>query len=113
MKKTTPSAPLVAIRPPKKASLLRKAARVGATLVATRVAAATGKKGAFGLLAGMGAKRIIMRYPIGAIVVSGAYMATRLYEAKREIDRKKATKLLPDLSREPVPIDSARVKKIS
>ncbi len=113
MKKPIVSAPLVTVRPPKKASLLRKVARVGATLVATRVAAATGKKGALGLLAGMGAKRVIMRYPVGAIVVSGAYMATRLYEAKREMDRKKATKLLPDMSKEPVPIDSARVKKAS
>ncbi|WP_420142947.1 hypothetical protein [Sphingobium sp.] len=105
-----PAAPLVTIRPPKKAGLLRKAARVGATVVAARVAAATGKKGVFGLIAGAGAKRIIMRYPAGALFVTGAYMAGKLYEAKREVDRKKAIKLLPDRSAEPIPIDSARKK---
>lgn len=115
-KAPTPAAPLVTIRPPKKAGLLRKAARVGATVVAARVAAATGKKGVFGLIAGAGAKRIIMRYPAGALFVTGAYMAGKLYEAKREVDRKKAIKLLPDKSGEPVPqnpipIESARKAK--
>ncbi|KAA9014636.1 hypothetical protein F4U96_15765 [Sphingobium limneticum] len=110
---TRPAAPLVTIRPPKKAGLLRKAARVGATVVAARVAAATGKKGVFGLIAGAGAKRIIMRYPAGALFVTGAYMAGKLYEAKREAERKKAIKLLPDKSHEPgpaapIPIESAR-----
>ena len=66
-KSLTPDAPLVTIRPPRKAGLLRKAARVGATVVAARVAAATGKKGVVGLLAGAGAKRVIMRYPAGAL----------------------------------------------
>jgi len=111
-KALTPSAPLVTIRPPKKAGLLRKAARVGATVVAARVAAATGKKGVFGLLAGAGAKRIIMRYPAGALFVTGAYMAGKLYEAKKEADRKKTLKLLPDKSAEPIPIESARKANI-
>lgn len=111
-----PAAPLVTIRPPKKAGLLRKAARVGATVVAARVAAATGKKGIFGLVAGAGVKRIIMRYPAGALFVTGAYMAGKLFEAKREADRKKAIKLLPDKSGDPVPpgpipIESARKAK--
>lgn len=114
MKKSrTPSAPLVTVRPPKKAGILRKVARVGATVVAARVAADTGKKGVVGLIAGMGAKRLIMRFPAGALFVTGAYMAGKLYEAKREADRKRATKLLPDLSAEPtpaepIPIDKAR-----
>jgi len=107
-KPLAPKAPRVSVTAPKKTGLLRKAARVGATVVATRVAADTGKKGVVGLLAGMGAKRIIMRYPVGALVVTGAYMAGKLYEAKREVDRKRAIKALPDLSKEPVPINSAR-----
>lgn len=107
-KKPAPAQPLVTVRPPKKAGLLRKTARVGATLVATRVAAATGKKGVVGLIAGMGAKRLIMRYPVGALVVTGAYMAGKLYEAKREADRKRNLKLLPDKSGEPIPLDEAR-----
>ena len=112
-KPRTPSAPLVTVRSPKRAGILRKVARVGATVVATRVAAATGKAGILGLVAGMGAKRVIMRFPAGALFVTGAYMAGKLYEAKREADRKRATKLLPDLSveptpAEPIPIDKAR-----
>lgn len=111
MKKIAPSAPLVVVQPPKKAGLLRKAARIGATLVATRVAASTGKKGAIGLLAGMGAKRIIMRFPVGALVVTGAYLAGTLFETKRELDRKKAAKLLPDRSATTVRIEDARARK--
>ncbi|MEQ6333826.1 hypothetical protein [Sphingobium sp. MK2] len=107
-KPRTPSAPLATVRPPKGRGILRKVARVGATVVAARVAAATGKKGIFGLVAGMGAKRVIMRYPAGALFVTGAYMAGKLYEAKCEADRKRATKLLPDLSAEPIPIETAR-----
>lgn len=107
-----PKAPLVTVRPPKKAGLLRKVARVGATVVAARVAAATGKKGVFGLLAGAGAKRVIMRYPAGALFVTGAYMAGKIYEAKREADRKRQAraeiKTLPDRSAEPILIDEAR-----
>ncbi|MFC3443027.1 hypothetical protein ACFOKF_17795 [Sphingobium rhizovicinum] len=112
MKRKAPSSatPLITVRPPKKRGLLRKAARVGATVVAARVAADTGKKGVIGLLAGAGAKRLIMRYPAGALLVTGAYMAGKLYEAKREADRKKALKLLPDKSGEPIPIESARKK---
>lgn len=101
-------APLVTVTAPKKASLLRKAARVGATVVAARVAADTGKKGVVGLIAGMGVKRLIMRFPAGALFVTGAYMAGKMYEAKREVDRKRAIKALPDLSKEPVPIDAVR-----
>lgn len=102
-KPLSPSAPLVTIRPPRKAGMLRKVARVGATVVAARVAAATGKKGVFGLIAGMGAKRVIMRFPAGALFVTGAYMAGKMYEAKREADRKRNLKLLPDRSNEPLP----------
>lgn len=107
MKKTplTPDKSLVTIRPPKKAGLLRKAARIGATVVAARVAAGTGKKGLFGLIAGAGAKRVIMRYPAGALFVTGAYMAGKLFEAKREVDRERTVKLLTDKSSEPVPVD--------
>ncbi|MGE4322976.1 MAG: hypothetical protein AB7E60_08090 [Sphingobium sp.] len=107
-KKSTPKKPPVAARPPRKAGVLRKAAQVGATVVATRVAADTGKKGVFGLLAGMGAKRLILRYPVGALMVTGAYMAGKLYEAKREADRKRERKLLPDRSAEPIQLADAR-----
>lgn len=102
-KPLSPSALLVTIRPPRKTGMLRKVARVGATVVAARVAAATGKKGVFGLIAGMGAKRVIMRFPAGALFVTGAYMAGKMYEAKKEADRKRNLKLLPDRSHEPLP----------
>lgn len=108
MKKIAPDKPLVTVRPPRKAGLLRKTARLGATVVAARVAAATGKKGVIGLIAGAGAKRIIMRYPLGALFVTGAYLAGKAYETKRDLDRKRATKALPDLSGQPVPISQAR-----
>ena len=35
-----------------------------------------------------------MRYPVGAMVLTGAYLAGKLYEAKRAADHKKAQKLL-------------------
>ncbi len=107
-KKSVTTQPLVTIRPPRKAGLLRKAARVAATVIAARVAADTGKKGIVGLVAGVGAKRLIMRYPAGAWFVTGAYMAGKLFEAKREIDRKRDQKLLPDRSAEPVQLEDAR-----
>lgn len=108
MKKIASNQPLVTIRPPRKVGLLRKTARLGAAVVAARVAAATGKKGVVGLVAGLGAKRLIMRYPLGALFVTGAYLAGKAYETKREVDRKRAVKALPDLSNEPVPITEAR-----
>ncbi|AEG48011.1 hypothetical protein Sphch_0311 [Sphingobium chlorophenolicum L-1] len=108
MRKKSPDQPIVAIRPPRKDGLLRKAARVGATVVAARVAADTGKKGVIGLLAGMGAKRLIMRFPAGALFVTGAYMAGKIYEAKRDADRKRKTKALPDKSAKPILIEEAR-----
>ena len=108
MKKPVPAKPLVTVRPPRKDGLLKKSARVGAAVVAARVAAATGKKGVVGLIAGMGAKRLIMRYPLGALFVTGAYLAGKAYEAKREVDRKRAVKVLPDKSGEPVRIEDAR-----
>lgn len=105
-------------QPHRKRGLLRKVARMGATVVAARVAADTGKKGIVGLLAGAGAKRLIMRYPAGALFVTGAYMAGKLFEAKRAADRKKTQKLLTDgtsvnagPATQPggaIPIDSAR-----
>lgn len=112
MSKKSSGQPLVTVRPPRKAGLLRKAARLGATVVAARVAAATGKKGVIGLVAGVGAKRIIMRHPLGTLFVTGAYMAGKIYEAKREADRKRETKLLTDESAKPVvPIEEARKVK--
>ena len=51
---------------------------------------------------------MILRSPGGALFVTGAYMAGKLYEAKRAADHKKAQKLLPDKSGEPIPIESAR-----
>lgn len=115
MKKKAPAQPLVTVRPPTKAGLLRKSARLGAAVVAARVAAATGKKGVFGLVAGFGAKRLIMRHPIGALLVTGAYLAGKAYEAKQDVDRKRAIKVLPDKSGEHVLIENApapvKVKK--
>ena len=108
MKKIAPDKPLITVRPPRKAGLLRKTARLGAAVVAARVAAATGKKGVIGLIAGVGAKRLIMRYPLGALFVTGAYLAGKAYETKREVDRKRTVKALPDRSGEPVPIAHAR-----
>lgn len=102
-----PAPSLLTVRPSKKRSMLKSAAKVGATLVGARVAAATGKKGVFGLLAGAGAKRLIMRYPAGALFVTGAYMAGKLYEAKREADRKRAIKAIPDKSAKPILVDKA------
>ena len=107
MKKKAPVTPIV-VRPPTKAGLLRKSARLGAAVVAARVAASTGKKGLVGLVAGLGAKRLIMRYPMGALFVTGAYLAGKAFEAKRESDRKKTVKALPDLTGEPIPIEEAR-----
>ncbi|QOT72082.1 hypothetical protein H5V43_02625 [Sphingobium fuliginis] len=108
MRKKSTDQPLIAVRPPRKDGLLRKAARVGATVVAARVAADTGKKGVIGLLAGMGAKRLIMRHPMGTLFVTGAYMAGKVYEAKREADRKRKVKALPDGSPPPILIEEAR-----
>lgn len=96
MKKRIPNAPLVTVRPPKKPGLLRKAARLGATVVAARVAAGTGGKGIVGLVAGAGAKRIIMRYPVGALFVAGAYLAGRIFETNREAKAKREVKALTD-----------------
>lgn len=107
-KKSAPPTSVAVARPRAKSGLLQKVARVGAAVVATRVAADTGKKGVFGLLAGMGAKRIIMRYPVGALVVTGAYMAGKLYEAKREADLRRVGKTLPGKSADPILIDEAR-----
>ena len=67
-KPLAPKAPRVSVTAPKKTGLLRKAARVGATVVATRVAADTGKKGVFGLLAGLGvAHRADHGHYLGAV----------------------------------------------
>lgn len=108
MRKKSPDQPLIAVRPPRKGGLLKKAARVGATVIAARVAADTGKKGVIGLIAGIGAKRLIMRHPVGALVVTGAYMAGKVYEAKREVDRKRNAKALTDESAPPILIEEAR-----
>ncbi|WP_022682844.1 hypothetical protein [Sphingobium bisphenolivorans] len=105
MSKKISGEPLITVRPPRKAGLLRKTARLGAAVVAARVAAATGKKGVIGLVAGLGAKRLIMRHPAGALFVTGAYMAGKVYEAKREVDRKRATKALTDESPDAILID--------
>jgi hypothetical protein len=107
-------APLDAASPParavarKKHRLIKAIARGGATIVAARVAADTGKKGIVGLVAGAGAKRLIMRYPAGALFVTGAYMAGKIFEAKRSVDAKRKQKLLTDKSQEPILLADAR-----
>jgi hypothetical protein len=45
------------------------------------------------------------------MVLTGAYLAGKLYEAKREADRKMATKLLTDASAKPILIDEARAAR--
>ncbi|MET0250196.1 MAG: hypothetical protein ABW164_10770 [Sphingobium sp.] len=111
--------PPIVIRPPKPAGLLRKAARLGATVIAARVAAKTGKSGVAGIVAGVGAKRLIMRHPTGALLVTGAYLAGKAWEAKKEAERKRNQRLLTDRSGEtiadvesagnaPIPLDEAR-----
>lgn len=111
--------PPIVVRPPKPAGLLRKAARLGATVIAARVAAKTGKSGVAGVVAGIGAKRLIMRHPTGALLVTGAYLAGKAWETKKEAERKRNQRLLPDKSGEaiadaeatagtPIPIDEAR-----
>ena len=108
MRKKSSDQPVIAVRPPRKDGLLRKVARVGATVVAARVAADTGTAQVIGLLAGTGAKRRIMRHPMGTLFVTGAYMAGKVYEAKREADRKRVAKALPDDSPPPILIEEAR-----
>lgn len=105
------AAPASAPKKPKGHGLLRKAAGIGATVIAARVAAETGKKGVIGLIAGMGAKQLIRRHPVGAMVVTGAYLAGRLFEAKRELDQRKA-KALPAPAK-PILIAEARARKQS
>ncbi|PZU13294.1 MAG: hypothetical protein DI606_06425 [Sphingobium sp.] len=97
-KKSNPSATASVGKKHRKLGILRKAAELGATVIAARVAASTGKKGIVGLAAGAGAKRLIMRYPAGALFVGGAYLAGRLFEGKREADRRKTQKLITDQS---------------
>lgn len=108
-KQTAAQAPAATPAKTKDHGLLRKAAAIGATVIATRVAAETGKKGVIGLIAGMGAKQLIRRHPVGAMVVTGAYLAGRLYEAKRELDQRKA-KALPAPPK-PILIAEARERK--
>lgn len=108
MRKKAQPEPSAAVRSSRKSGLLKKAAQAGAAVVAARVAADSGKKGVIGLLAGMGAKRLIMRYPAGALFVTGAYLAGKIYEAKREADRKRKAKALPGKSAEPILIEEAR-----
>ena len=56
-KPLAPKAPRVSVTAPKKTGLLRKAARVGAPVVAPPVAAATGRTGGSGRFPGVGAHR--------------------------------------------------------
>jgi uncharacterized membrane protein YeaQ/YmgE (transglycosylase-associated protein family) len=62
--------------------------KIATTIIGTRIAAETGKAGLVGAAAGMIATRIITRSPMGALAVGGAYVAHKLLQKKREIDRK-------------------------
>ena len=111
-KTVRPEKPPVEARSRKKPGLLSKASRLGATMIVARVAAATGNKGVVGLAAGFGAKRLIMRYPLGAMIVTGAYLARKLYQARRDIDAKRGPKLLTDQRKSaPSPRSTGRVKE--
>lgn len=62
--------------------------KIAATLIGTRVAAATGKSGLLGVAAGALATRVITRSPMGALLIGGAYLGHKLWFKKQDIDAK-------------------------
>jgi hypothetical protein len=66
---------------------MRILGRIATTIVGTRIAAETGKAGLVGTAIGMVATRIVTRSPMGALMVGGAYIAHKLIQKKRQIDR--------------------------
>lgn len=62
--------------------------KIAATVIGTRVAAATGKSGLLGVAAGALASRVITRSPVGALVIGGAYLGHKIWSKKKDIDAK-------------------------
>jgi hypothetical protein len=67
---------------------MRMLGRIATTIIGTRIAAETGKAGLMGAAAGMLATRVLTRSPLGAIAIGGAYVAHKLWQKKKEIDKK-------------------------
>ncbi|HEX7782344.1 MAG TPA: hypothetical protein VF509_06025 [Sphingobium sp.] len=67
---------------------MRMLGRIATTIIGTRIAAETGKAGLVGAAAGMLATRVLTRSPLGAIAIGGAYVAHKLWQKKKEIDKK-------------------------
>lgn len=61
--------------------------KIAGTIIGTRIAAETGKAGLMGAAAGMVAARVIARSPVGAAVIGGAYVAHKLWQKKKQIDK--------------------------
>lgn len=64
--------------------------KVATTIIGTRIAAESGKAGLIGTAVGMLATRLIARSPAGAVAIGGAYVAHKLWQKKRQIDKEGA-----------------------
>jgi hypothetical protein len=64
--------------------------KVATTIIGTRIAAESGKAGLIGTAVGMLATRLIARSPAGAIAIGGAYVAHKLWQKKKQIDKEGA-----------------------
>lgn len=67
---------------------MRMLGKIATTIIGTRIAAETGKAGLVGAAAGMLATRVLTRSPLGAIAIGGAYVAHKLWQKKKDIDKK-------------------------
>lgn len=61
--------------------------KIAGAVIGTRIAAESGKAGLLGAVAGMVATRVIARSPVGAAMIGGAYVAHKLWQKKRQIDK--------------------------
>lgn len=61
--------------------------KVATTIIGTRIAAESGKAGLIGTAVGMLATRLIARSPAGAVAIGGAYVAHKLWQKKKQIDK--------------------------
>lgn len=64
--------------------------KVATTIIGTRIAAESGKAGLIGTAVGMLATRLLARSPAGAIAIGGAYVAHKLWQKKKQIDKEGA-----------------------
>lgn len=67
---------------------MRMLGKIATTIIGTRIAAETGKAGLVGAAAGMLATRVLTRSPLGAIAIGGVYVAHKLWQKKKDIDKK-------------------------